>query len=680
MPELITVDTAWFDLIRAAAWSLLLWTSGIALWRWLEPRTHARLPWGAAFALGAALAVPILYLAAAVGYLSPVAWAYGILGCATLIFGIKQRGMPRLAVTPRQWKWPEIVLAGLSFTGWAIAFTLCAKPILSYDILSYHLPIAHALRDPGGWSYLSGNYYSRLPLAAFTLYGPALSDRASTLDDPGVRVFLWFAMIAGSLISGRIAGHLGARRPGRWLATLLYSWHPMVWGGLINAHSDLLTALFALASVERLLVASGRSRDRKLWGIAAGFLAGTAVAVKFSAVGIFAVPFVIGGVWLAFCKYPAPSGNRAFKFAIILSCGILVGFGLWGVRSTVVGGNPLHPFVGVAPGWSAEQSQFLVEQHHPQGVFSGGYWSSFFGKIDVFDYSLRLTPSNEETGEAGLLFPVILLLWAGALVYRQSRKRSIWLLGVCGLGYAAWHLVGLAPARFVLPVVALGWIVAAAWTFPRRGATPIHRCGAGVALFALAMTILTRWVGFYDLGFHAEDWKRDHQIPEELLLAAHGLPPEGRILLLFENRGRWFPSNQESATVWDVVPWGDDLKASNSGLDFANRLQARGVTHVFVNEFEWNRLVIFYGGMKTPPAMGTMGLNGDRALVENALRSYPSFKFSGFGEKEYRVLLEFLVLTRSQAAKTSPAGPVAEMWLAPLSATEKSRNGPETDR
>jgi len=643
----------------AAAWIASLLLLGIGLRR--------RASVASSFALGCAVVVPVLALASALRVLPAGAFILGAggaaLGLRALLRARKNGG--RYLPTLRRRDAPAWALALVATIGCAAWFPTVFRPELSYDVLSYHLPVARHFR--AGFGLLDGNYYSRLPSAPFLLYAPVVPSPDATLEAPGVRLMLWCALAAGAALCARVAGQLGARRTARAAAAALYAWHPMVAGAQINSNSDLFTALFALAAAERALSAL-RTRRRHDWALA-GFLAGTAVATKFSALGIVLIPMLAGlaaAIVPTFLsrRSPQPSSLILHPFLFLLLFAALA-YAPWAIRAVAVGGNPLHPFVGEAPGWSADQNAFLVAQHRPQSPLSGDYWRDAAAKADVLGYALAVVPPDPITGEGGLRVSVVLVLVLASLARLRHAGTRFVVVAILA-GCAAWLTVGLAPGRFAMPCVglALALAVATVSKAPYFGL----RVG-GWALLGLAFAFSTLGLvrsGTASAPWRAEAWTRNGLLPANVHRAALDPEASGRLLLLFEARGRWFPENAVSNTVWDVPTWADDLKAAADATDFARRLRARGIERLFVNEFEWSRLVNFYGDLKPKPAMGTVGVAEHRADVARWLAAYPPFRFAGFDDADLGVLAEFLVLARSQATQTAPAGPVSAIWLAPV--------------
>lgn len=640
----------------AAAWIVLLFAFGVAVWGALNRARPRPVPLSLCMAIGCAAAVPLLAAASAVGN---VFAGVGAIGIAAAALGLAFRRTLRRGRNLCRIGKAEGAMLLLAAAGAAIMLPTVVRPELSYDVLSYHLPVARHLRTSFG--YIEGNYYSRLPSAAFLLYAPVVPSGDRTLEAPGVRLLIWCSLVAGAGLCARVAGQLGARRAPGAAAAALYAWHPMAVSSLLNSNSDLLTAMFALAAFERALSAL-RSRSATSW-IVAGFLAATAVGTKFSALGIVALPMLAGSiVGLAGRGAAMKAIGRA---CVLLMAGIAAGYAPWMIRSAAIAGNPLHPFAGEAEGWSRVQNDFLVEQHRPQSPLSAAYWRDALGKADVLGYGLAVVPPDPETGEGGVRISAILLVVLASLARGRHAGTRFALVAVAG-GCAAWLTVGLAPARFVLPGVGLALALAVATV----SGAPFFglRVGGGALLglaFAFAAFGQARG-GTLGMPWSAEAWQRGSLLPENVHAAALDSEAKGRLLVLFEARGRWFPEGALLNTVWDVPPWADDLRASSDARDFAARLRDRGIDRVFANEFEWGRLVNFYGGLEPRPAMGTVGTAEPRGDLLAHLGAYPPFRHAEFDEGHLRTLAEFLVLARDGATQLAPAGPVSAIWLAPV--------------
>ncbi|MDK2973323.1 MAG: hypothetical protein PWP23_3078 [Candidatus Sumerlaeota bacterium] len=651
MPD-FRFDPAFRDYAPALLCCAAFWLAGVLTLRLLAGKRGGRLRLDVAFAVGCAVGGWVLSLGAMAGLaLTPARVGLVLVGFAA---GAVLLIRPRFFTRGYAWMLPGNLVRGgwahgAAWAGVVASLPFVLRPFLDYDVLSYHLPLAHAIRT-GGMEQAAPMYYARLPLEAFALYAPLLSNRAATLSDPGVRVLLWAAVAASACLCGRIAGHLGARRTGQGIAMALYAWNPAVWRAQLDAHTDLLTVLFALGAFEQAL--SGLANGRRARFFLAGLAGGAAVAVKFTALGIVAVPLVAlvaveSGVRLL------PHARRKWLLQLAaLGGGLAVGYGPWMLRAWARFGHPLHPFMGEAPGWSAEQAAFLLDQHRPLSPLSIDYVVHGLERLDVFGYALP------GVGVSALLLAAV------ALPLLRWRARGTLLLGAVLMGYGAWLTVGLAPDRFVLALAGLCGALAAAALRRVQHRLPLRYALGALIGFGVLAGAAGAPPATYRAAWQGSLWRP--VLAEELLLAAHEGAGEGRTLLLFEARPRLFPPGTAATTVWDVPQWSEELRASRDGRDFAGRLRKQGFVQVVVNEVELGRLVEFYGGRKTNWRQGEATLRTDFAEADALLAAYPPCRFAGLDERDRRTLLEFIALCRSEAGVRLPAGR-SEVFLTPLS-------------
>jgi hypothetical protein len=647
-------------LLRAGGLSLLTLLCGVGLW-WLlaraaRERCKPTPPLGLCFAVGSAGVMLAGTLGLSVGMSLVFEIAFLAAGAVISLAVIARRGC-RLNF-PKTWPPDRLIgaaLAVVAILGLLLMMPILGQPHISYDILSYHLPLAHEFRDTG-WGYIDGNVYSRMPGGAFVLYGAVLSNAATTLDDPGVRVLLWSVVVACVALCWEIAGQLGGRWSARGLAAALLAWHPMVWGGVANAHNDLLVTLYALGAISCLL--RGRA-GRPSWILAAGLLCGSAVAVKFSALGIVAIPsavctaLLVRGGWKQRAVAP-----------LWLALGGAIAFGPWMLRAWWLGSHPLHPFMGASEGWSLEQGQFITGHHQPITPLAAEYWSDAIRRIAAFGY-----------GWGPIVSIVAVGLIAGLAIWRWRRPVAVVSL-VAWLGFGALLTVRISPDRFAMPAFALGSVVLAvvasiAWC------RPIRRHGV-FALVIVLVLFAAPWSWSLPLRDPAQ-YNRNATMPEAIILAAQEESDPGRTLLLFEARGRWFvgPSGQPPMmnTTWDVPPWTEGLRASESPEDFAQWLRGEGIRAVVVNEFELGRLADFYGEHGQERMMGNVGVEGSRERMLAALAHYKPLQFAGLSPAERERLLRILEWSRLRAKVVVPAGPVARIWVTPLGNLTPAQNG-----
>lgn len=643
-------------------WLLIYFLAGFTVFLFLTGRLPSA---GTVFASGLALAV-------FAGFLDAWFGAHGILLDGVLIAAtltvaflrdylpVRLKGFFRLRIhlphnTPD--RVVTLILLGLLLLALYQVLVFAGIPVAMYDVLSYHVPLARefALPDAGhGVMHAPHIFYARLPLGAAILESPFVNAGGWFTNGPGLNLFIAASVLAGASCTARIAALLGGRGIARALAAALYLYHPMVVDSLRKALIDPVVALMALAALELILCAH-RRRGGAGHAVRAGLLAGTAVALKFSALGVVLVPLAFVAV--------AGAGRR-FRLPILFAIGAAVVLLPWLGRAAAIGGHPLHPFRGEAPGWTAEQARFVVDVHQPQSPLDATFWSDVYTKASAFDYPIP-----------GAGISVLLLLALSMLAVK--RTRAAWPIVAAALaGYFFWLTVRQNPARFLLPSVALLVPVGAValrrmFLCPRRRLVLLALFG--VAFIVRAWPSISMAARFSPIYLPANrDAALDDILGEpmmQVVRAARQHPPGERLLLVFEAQAGLFPPNVAWNTVWDQAVYTDMLKAAGGPEDFAARLRGAGITGVFVNEVEWGRMLDFYARDRyqdTPPLRGEIGLTAriPQTLLTRALADYPPHRFAGLTERDLDVFQKFLIACRRNPVTVTPAGRQAEIWYA----------------
>ncbi|CAN5415655.1 hypothetical protein BH09SUM1_BH09SUM1_30140 [soil metagenome] len=540
-------------------------------------------------------------------------------------------------------------------------------PLANYDVLSYHGPLAQAFaHGEGGAVFLAPQtFYARMPLGAAILEGAML--RANSAGAGGIEIQLLMAatLLAGASCAARIVALLGGRREARLLASLLYLMHAGLTTAMLQGLSDPLVALFAIAAWELLLAGRKFAESKWTWFFA-GLCGAAAFTIKFSAIGVACIPLGIGAIILAATFRHRSVGTRLAWF-IAFGIGAAFSTAPWLVRAQLIGGNAAFPFRGETGDWSHAQAEFVVNAHHPISPISLGYWSDAAAKLNNFGYAIG--PWNW-----GSLMLITALLWCA---FRRRRAECL-LLAAALIGYLFWISVQLNPARFLLPAAVLLIPIAALFTGRILAGS---RLGLIIGLlmtsefFAPALSGLSNDVTFdKQYTVSARQKARASYLGAPLIGivdAADAQPFNGKLLLVFEAQDALFHRPVESRPVWDKPSWSADLKASTSAADFESRLHARGIGAVFVNEFEWGRLLDFYAAEKFTlegKLWRRIGIhsNASESLIMKALREYPPHRFAGFTDRDLTILRDFLLSCRSRAFAATPPGGGAEIWCAEI--------------
>ncbi len=429
-----------------------------------------------------------------------------------------------------------------------VAFVSAISPPTAWDALAYHLGMAKRFAAAGGFVDLPTIRQARWPLGLDSLFAVAESLGGTAIS--GVTAFFLSLLSTGAAASlGRTQGG----NSGGVLAAALFSGAPLV--ALLQGTAYLeagLAALVTLALVAALRHAEGGRRSHLL---AAGLLAGSAAAVKYTAL---VVPPLVAGVVVL-------TTGRARRGLVVLAAALAAAFP-WYVRTWVLSGSPLWPYA--------------------YGTLGGRDWdAAHAARLFAFERSFR---------DNATLGPAFLALLPLALI-RPTRGRLA-LLGFAGLWAVAWALT-MRQIRFLVPLLpAVAAAVAggaAMGTWPRT--TRAARAGAlavaATSLVLLAPPLPERLSVLMGLEPREAYLARHLSSFEAMRFANNVLRP--RCLLLFrEVRGY---------TLDVPYLWGDPL--NQALVDYASlpdpeslhhRLRDLGIDAVLVNGREYAPTEAYY--------------------------------------------------------------------------------------
>jgi hypothetical protein len=274
----------------------------------------------------------------------------------------------------------------------------------------------------------------------------------------------------------------------------------------------------------------------------------------------------------------------------------------WVAKNWLLMDNPVYPmFNGLFhnPHWSAGQAAVFAQKHYAS--FGGKGWRQLGSLIVQYSFG-----SFWETGALPLLLmtaPLILLLKD-----KRGNARRAGILFV--LAYAGWFLLTYRPWRFLFPSFALAAIVGAvaleALAWPARmmvGAMMLvglvwqgARCfvdmedavrvpaQVGFVNCALGQVSRREFLTRINGGtFEPIVWMNEH------------LPASATVLYVGEARTYYTRHQVLWSTAFDRHLLDSlDRPPADPGRLFRD-LRARGVTHVYVNFAEWQRLRMNYG-------------------------------------------------------------------------------------
>ncbi len=441
--------------------------------------------------------------------------------------------------------------------GWlilvAVAAILCLAgaltPPFEYDELEYHLGAPSEYIKAGRIIFLPHNFYSNLPQLTEMLYLLALVTRSGIAAK---LVHFSFGLLSAAAIYA-VGDKLWSRRVGALAAALFYC-VPFVQDLSQTARVDLATTFFATLAFGGVLLACDGNR----WIWLGGLMAGAAIATKWPAIAVVFLPAAIlllitrRSVWLTsvFCLL-----SSVFCLPCLL-------------KNWFFAGNPVYPLGSTSAHWSAAQAALFAQKHYAQ--FAGAGWQAIWER--AWHYSF------EETGAV----PVLLMTAPLGLLLRGNRRFQ-WAGALFLLAYGGWWALTFRPWRFLFPALPLAaWLGAYALDAVGRWCRGVVLLVLLVGFTRLALVPIAEGAVALALGQIS-----DHEFLAQAAPNAFApiqwmndnLPATAKVLFVGEARVALVRSAVVWATAFDQFP---------AGL-------TNGLTHVYLNVSEFNRLHDHYG-------------------------------------------------------------------------------------
>jgi hypothetical protein len=528
-------------LAAAGAWHVAAIGAGKALLGWISPRAlddESAIPIAAVVGLGAWGLVGLAL--AAIGAMNGPGIA---IAAALLSSGWLLRPRVRLPTIPA---WFAVVLAAAMVPGLVHALA----PATDIDEIYYQLAIPRFVLEHGtlvgGFLHPDGSrpLTLHLPFAMLLWTGGEGAVKAYAL---GLAAWLLVAVFVQARESG------GSRQALVATFLLLGSWSFSAELGL--ASSNLATALACLLALRAAL----RSDARLL-----AVLAGIALSIKYTAVGVVAGAFLVAPL--------------ALRSRVLAALGAIAIVAPWWIRNAIEGLHPLFPFLGWAelPGF---RFQYLEKYGQGRDLVS----------LLMLPWNAIMSASPERIQFLGRLHPAFLPLVPIGLVLsiRGPLRRT----ALAALVATALWAIGPQWIRYLLPALPLlAWIGGtAAGLHPIADLTILALLvvGAPASLAPLAKArtdeldvVLGAETRDEFLARNVSDWPA-------IAWANEHLPSEARVALVFDWSAFLLERDSVLASVEDHTPL--RYYVLTHGDRTLADLRDQGVTHVIVRRVHFLR-------------------------------------------------------------------------------------------
>ncbi len=450
------------------------WAAGWATWGRRDP---ARLLHPLTLTIGLALLGEVGLLLAAVHLFTP--WTLALVAVAAHAAATAgwRRLVTHAAAAIRQRPRRALAVAALTAGAAAGGFVIALYPPTAFDETTYHLPFARAFLAQPGLPWVP-----ELRVPAFPLLAEGL--QAALLALGGERAPHQLALLATLATAALlVAWGREAEEPiAGWLGAALFLGNPLVAYLAGTGYVDPLVGLFTTGAFYALWRVR-TSEAATAWAATAGFLAGSAAAVKY--LGLYAI--AVGAVALLFARARRWRSLLVFGGAALVATALPYGYLI--ART----GNPLFPYFSNLFGTSAWEAVDPVPPDAEPSTFLLPYNSVFHREL----------AGNQPPLSPALLLGSLLLLVA--LLQRPRRAPRLRAGALVVLGFFPAYVAMPEVSRYLATVLPLWTLLigaAATWAWRRlRGGEPPRRLAAALAL---ALAVPGPAYGAYSLWRHRD--------------------------------------------------------------------------------------------------------------------------------------------------------------------------------
>jgi len=465
--------------------------------------------------------------------------------------------------------------------GVVLSLLIAFAPVTYYDSLVYHFALPQAYIQAGHWIGQRELIYSAFPQTMEMIWTLGMLLAGDVLAN----LLGWMIAMLGLVAVYSFGKRYWGSRTALW-ATALLGVMPAYMLLSSGGYVDVGLTVFSFLSFALLCLWNQKSNPRIL--VAAGFFAGCALGVKYTG----AIPLAIGGLMII----ARAKGKGLFLYV----AAALVVFAPWLIKNLYYFGDPVFPFL----------YHYSIHQLSPwMGGAAAGYfrglteysprsgWHLLKLVWDIGVNGLNLGGGMDVLGDLGWA-PLFAFLPAIGLVRKKSPMIFLLLLySLCF--YIPWAM-SRPVLRFLMPLAPF-LALAAAYGYD-QGALSQSRPMRWTAQIFLTLLLISGFHNFFEvadtlslfkvpLGFQSRAQYLSQKLDYFDAAAFIGtLPEDSLTYVIGDQRGYYYNRPVLVTPVFNTNPLTEWANEASSGKDLMARLKARRVTHLLINNTEFERL------------------------------------------------------------------------------------------
>jgi hypothetical protein len=460
---------------------------------------------------------------------------------------------------------------------------IALAPAIKWDAMAYHLQLPRQYLAAGAFTFIAENPYWGHPQLVEMLYTFGMAfHRPQTAAALGWIFSVVFLLGLVGLVNAQLSRIRPAKEPttiAGWMAAVAvtagYTFRYLAgW-----AYTDLFSALAGLAAL--IVFFAWLDFRKPSWFLWASLFAGLALGTKWTSgvlvIGIFTAALLL-----------RKQGNLSFKQWLLGGMIVFAAVAPWLIKNMLATGSPVYPYFFGTHYVSAAR---LADD--PLIVLPTDWW-----RLILLPFSTTWTGVDSAPGFGADLGPLLLLFAApGFWIYRREVKAQLmglFLLPV-GLAVLAAYLGSVHLMQTRLYFVLLACLaVPAGWGWEWLQ----HQVIQGVRLRRVVSAVVVLVIG---LAFWQDSFFFAQITPMRVILGTQttqdylentvgyhilamqtleALPASSRILMLWEPRGLYAPSNAQ-ADLW-IDRWRNDQRELHTAPAILESWRNQGFTHVLI--------------------------------------------------------------------------------------------------